>query len=282
MAVTEQLKKLVDQMPNPDKRGMLTGEMDSEKTEKAVDAIAAGGKENILGLIEMLDEPGSAASAKPQYALHCVVNHSLVTQNERQRKEFCEAIASQLTNKKLLPYNRAFLCQELQWAGRDEVCQALGSVLLDEHVSDDAATALAAIGGERAAAQLRMAANKAQGKAQLNLIDALAALAEPTAADTFTAALDEKDREVRIAAAVGLANIGHSEAAEPLFKAADAAEGWERTQLTKACLVLAENLAAGGKKQDAKRIYERLKTSRTSKNEQHIRDAAELGLAAMA
>ena len=166
MAVTEQLKKLVDQMPDPDGRGMLTTNVDKEKIEKSVAAIAEGGRENLLGLVEMLGDPGSTENAKPHYALHCVVNHALVAGNEKLRKELCEALASQLGNKDLQPYNRAYLCQELQWAGRDESCAALGKVLLDDDVTDDAATALAAIGGERAASQLRAAVAKAEGKAR--------------------------------------------------------------------------------------------------------------------
>ncbi len=279
MAVTEQLKNLVDQMPDPDGKGMYTENIDSAKIEKAVATIADGGKENLLGLIEILDEPGSKENVKPHYALHCVVNYSLVKGNEELRKDFSEAMASQLQNQMLHPYNRAYLCQELQWAGRDEACAALGKALLDEDIADDAATALAAIGGEQAASQLRSAAEKAKGKARLNLIDALAALAEPESAATFKAALKDKDREVRIAAAIGLANLGQSDCTELLFKAAASAKGWERTQATKACLVLAEKLAAAGKKSAAKQIYERLQKTRTSDSEQHIREAAQRGLA---
>jgi hypothetical protein len=281
MAVTEQLKNLVDQMPDPDGKGMYTQDIDADKIEKAVGAIAEGGQENLLGLIEMLDEPGSKENAKPHYALHCVVNYSLVNRNEKLRKDYCDAMASQLENKELHPYNRSYLCQELQWAGRDEACATLGKVLLDEDVTDAAATALAAIGGERAASQLRSAATKAKGKARRNLIDALAALAEPQSAETFKDALNDKDREVRLAAAVGLANLGQTDAADPILKAADSAKGWERTQATKACLVLAEKLAATGKKSDAKRIYVRLQKTRSDDSEQHIREAAQRGLAAI-
>lgn len=282
MAVTEQLKNLVDQMPNPDGRGMYTDNIDKGKVEKAAAAIAEGGKKNLLGLIEMLGEPGSAENTKPHYALHCVVNYTLVVGNEKLRMDFCEAMASQLQNKDLHPYNRAYLCHELQWAGRDEACVALGKVLLDKDVTDAAATALAAIGGERAASQLRAAAAKAEGKAKLNMIDALAALAEPKSAATFTDALNDKDREVRIAAAVGLANLGQADAVESLISAANSAKGWERTQATKACLVLAENLAAAGNKNASKRVYQQLQKTRTDKSEQHIREAAQRGLAAIA
>lgn len=282
MAVTEQLKKLVAQMPDPDGRGMYTENIDREKIDKAVAAIARGGRDNLLGLIEMLGAPGSEENARPHYALHCVVNHALVIGDDNLRKDFCEAMASQLHNRSLHPYSRAYLCQELQWAGRDEACPALGKVLLDEDVTDAAATALAAIGGERAASQLRAAVRQARGKTRLNLIDALAALAEPNSAATFQEALKDDDREVRIAAALGLASLGQADAVEPLFKAADAAEGWERTQATKACLVLAEKLAAAGNRPAARQVYERLQKTRTGDSEKHIREAARRGLAALA
>ena len=282
MAVTEQLKDLVNQMPYPDRQGMYTENIDGQTIDKTVAAIAKGGKDNLLGLIEMLGEPGGAENAKPHYALHCMVNYALVMGDEQLRKDFCDAMASQVDNEDLLAYNRAYLCQELQWAGRDEACAALGKVLLNKDVTDAAATALAAIGGERAASQLRAAAAKAQGKCRLNLIDALAALAEPQSAATFKEALNDKNREVRIAAATGLANLGQSDAAEPLFIAANSAKGWERTQATKACLVLAEKLAAAGKKSLAKRIYLRLEKTRTGDSEQHVREAAQRGLAAIA
>ena len=281
MAITAELKKLVSQMPTASRSGMFVENMDKQKIDEATAAIAKGGKTNVIGLIELLSDPGSEENVKPHYALHCVLNHALVTRNESLRKELCEAVASQLNNKALHANNRVYLCQELQWAGRDEACAALGRVLHDPDVSDEAATALAAIGGERAAAQLRAAVEQAEGKPRLNLMDALASLAEPASAKTFTNALADNDREVRTAASLGLAKLGQPDSAEPLLKAADSAQGWERTQLTKSCLVLAEQLDANGKSNDAKSVYQHLAKTRKAENEQHIRDAAQLGLAAI-
>jgi len=279
--VTEQLKTLVDQMPDPDGDGMYRKNIDKDKIDKVAAELAQGGKENLLGLISLLAAPGSKEDAKPHYALHCVVNHALVTRDEKLRRALCEALASQLTNVDLHPVNRAYLCQELQWAGRDEACAPLGGVLLDADLIDAAATALIAIGGERAASQLRAAVPQAEGKAKLNLIDALAVLADPQSAAIFQKALADSDREVRLAAAAGLGELGQADSVELLLKAADAAQGWERTQLTKSCLVLAEKLAASSNKPAAKRIYERLQTTRMTKSEEHIRVAAQRGLAAM-
>jgi hypothetical protein len=68
MAVSEQLKTLVDEMPNPDGRGMYCTDIDKEKIEKAIAQIHQAGKENVLGLIDMLGEPGSDQDVKPHYA----------------------------------------------------------------------------------------------------------------------------------------------------------------------------------------------------------------------
>ena len=71
---TEQLKKLVAQLPDADRRGMLTENIDKEKIEKTVAEIYKGGRENFLGLIDLLGEPGSEANVKPHYAVRCVGN----------------------------------------------------------------------------------------------------------------------------------------------------------------------------------------------------------------
>ena len=285
MAITEQLKTLVEQMPNSamqKKEDRIGKDEIKESIEKTVAAIAAGGRENVLGLIEMLAEPGSMEDCRPHFALHCVVNYPLVTRDEKMRRETCDALASQLGNDKLSAYNRSYLCQELQWAGRDEACTALGKAVLDEGTSDAAAMALVAIGGERAAAPLRAAAAAATGKVRLNVIDALAKLADSKSEAAFTAALSDPDEEVRLAAAAGLSKAGLPTAAKPLLTAAEAAKGWQRIQLTKSCLVLAEKLAAAGKKPEARQIYKQLKTTRTADNERHVREFAEIGLKAIA
>ncbi len=278
MAVSEKLKSLVDQMPNPDGRGMLTTDVDKDKIEKAVAAIYAGGRESMQGLIEMLGEPGSEENVKPYYALHCVVNHALIVKDERGRKELSLAMAAELGGGRP-KHIQAYLCQELQWAGRKEATAALGKLLTDDDLSARAAMALTAI-GDGAAEQLRGALPKAKGLSRLNVIDALAALADASSAGTFKDALGDSDREVRLAAGSGLARIGDAGAVALLLKAADVDPGWERIQAAKHCLVLAENLLAAGKKDDARKVYTHLRDTRKDPSEKYLRDAAEKALAA--
>ena len=56
MATSDQLKSLVNQMPDPDKRGMYCTDIDKDKIEKAIVEIHKGGSPNVLGLIDMLVE----------------------------------------------------------------------------------------------------------------------------------------------------------------------------------------------------------------------------------
>jgi HEAT repeat protein len=278
MAVSEQLKALVDQMPNPDGRGMFTENVDQDKIEQAIAAIAKGGRDNVRGLVEMLGEPGSDQDVKPHYALHCLANYTLVVKDETARKELCEVLAAELSGNHT-PYIKSFLCQELQWAGRREAVSALGKLLTDEALCDPAAMALVAI-KDGAADPLRAAFPNAQGRCRLTIVHSLAMLADAGSAGVFQEALKDGDREVRIAGGVGLAKLGDVAAIDRLLKAADVKPGWERVQATKNCLVLAEKLLAAGKKDEARRIYQHLRTTRTDPSEAYIREAADKALAA--
>jgi HEAT repeat protein len=280
MPVSEKLKSLVEQLPPADARGMYDTDIDKEKIDKTFAEICQGGVESVLGLLEMMGEPGSAEDVKPHYALHGVLNHTLVTKNDAARKEFCAALAGQLAGERS-KYIRGYLCQELQWAGREEAVPGLGKLLLDEDLAEPAKMALVAI-RSGATQQLLAAVPEAKGKCRLAVIHGLAALAEPPAAAAFAEALTDPDREVRIAAGAGLAKLGNAASADALLKAAGTGPGWERVQQTKHCLVLAEKLAAAGKKPEAEKIYRQLRDSRTDPAEKYIRDAADRALAALA
>jgi len=278
MAVSEKLKALVDQLPDADGRGMYTTDIDKEKIEKTIAEIHRGGRENLLGVIEMLGEPGTEENVKPHYALHCLANHVLVIKDENARRQLSETLAAQLDGD-LSTYNKAFLCQELQWAGRKEATAALGNLLLDEELVEPAAMALTAI-GDGAAEQFRAALPKAQGKCRLNVVQGLGAVGDNQSTGALKEALNDPDREVRLAAGWGLSRMGDAGSADALIKAADVEPGWERIQAAKHCLVLAEKLLAAGNQDQAAKIYLHLRNTRKDPSEKYIRDAAEKGLGA--
>jgi len=276
MAATEQLKALVDQMPDPDDRGMYTQKIDKERIEKAIAAIYGGGRENVLGLIDMLGPPGSRQDAKPRYALHCLANHVLIVGDEDARRELSQAMAEQLASDRPA-HVKAFLCQELQWAGGPEAASGLGKLLLDETLVEPATMALVAI-RQGAAEQFRAALPRAQGKCRLNVIQGLGAVQDRQSAEALRDALRDPDREVRLAAGWGLARMGDAASTDALLAAADVQRGWERIQATKHCLVLAEKLAASGNKRLAAKIYAHLRDTRTEPSERYLREAAEKAL----
>lgn len=278
MAISEKLKALVDQMPNPDGRGMYCTDIDKEKIEKAVAEIQQGGKENILGLIEMLVPPGEGDDVKAHYALHCVGVYTCKLDDKKLRREFSDVLASQLGGDRPKAV-QAYLCQELQTAGQKEAVPALGKLLTDEELCAPAAMALVAI-GVGAAEQFRAALPKTKEKCRLTCLQNLGVLRDVQAADAMKQAVADADADTRIIAAWGLANIGDGSAAELLLAAADKAQGWERIQHTKACLLLAERLLADGRKAESQKIYAHLQKTRSDPSERYIRDAAEKALAA--
>jgi hypothetical protein len=291
---------LVDQMPTADEKGMYTHivvkdlggtgknrkletrPIDKAQIERAVEEIFKGGRDNVIGLADMIVEPGKGEDYKARYALHVLAIHVCKLKqkagDDSVRRDFAQTLASQLGGGRPKAV-QAYLVQELQTAGGPEVVPALGKLLADEELCDWAARALVSIGAG-AVEQLRAALPQAKGAGRLTILQNLGVLRDAASAGAFRSALADPDREVRLAAAWGLARIADAAAADALLKAADADPGWERIQMTKACLVLAENLAAAGKKADAAKIYTRLRDTRTDATEKYVREAAEAGLAA--
>lgn len=295
----ELLKRLVAEMPDPDERGMYchivvkdekgpdgkrrieTTPIDKDKIENAVAEIQKRGPHAVGGLVGMLVEPLQGDDVQPikaKYALHVLGLCVSKMPGDEARRDYALALASQLGAERSKGV-RKYVIQKLQAFGRKEVVAALGKFLTDADLCAAAAMALVAI-RDGAAEPLRAALAQAKGPCRLAVVQALGALADAGSADALQKALADTDREVRIAAGWGLANIGADAAAGTLTKAADASEGWERIQMTKACLLLSERLVAQGKKDKAKAIYAHLRDSRKDPSEAYVRDAAEKALAA--
>jgi len=273
---------LVDRMPPADKPGeesKFTGPQPKE-AEKIVAEILQAGRDGLLQLLDLLRWPGEEGykDYRAQYALHCIALHLGGPDKESQRRMFAETLASHLGGSKHSKVIQALLIRELQVAGRAEVSKVLGGYLLDDELCDPAAMALVAI-GDGAAEQLRSAFPRAKGRKRVTLAQALGDVGDTKSVPALKEALGESDSGVRIAAARSLAMIGDPSAVDAVIQAADAREGWERIQITKSCLLLAEKLQAGGKKDAAGRIYKHLRRTREDPSERYIRDAAKNALA---
>jgi hypothetical protein len=269
-------------MPDSDQPGQqstFTGP-EPEKAEKLFEELLAGGSESLVELIASIRPPGDPEfkSYRAEYLLHCLAVYVGRAGKETQRKLLAEALAAQLSNAQLAKPLRGLLARELQVAGANEAVKALGGLLLDEELCGCAATALAAI-REGASEQLRRALPKATGTCRLAIIQNLGVLRDAKSSGALQQALNDGDREVRLAAAWALAQLAQPGAADLLLKAAGVPPGYERIKATQACLVFAENLLAAGNKRAASRVYAHLRDTRTAPAEQYVRDLAAKALA---
>ncbi len=281
MAAPEELQRLMARIPDPADDGRYTN-LDGDKVrqiEQVVDELARAAHPSALGLIDLLVEPGQGDDVKAHFALHLLAVRVTQKGNEKARAEFAEAVASQIGGERPKAV-QAYLIEQLQLAGTKAVAPALGKVLLDPALCDTAARALVAM-GEGAAEPLLAAWPKVQGRSRISVLQKLVGLRVPQAAEAFRQGLGDADPEVRTAAAWGLARLADASAATALLAAAESRQGWERMRQTDACMVLAEGLAAAGRKDEAAAIYEHLAKTRNDPAERHLRDAAAQALAAL-
>jgi HEAT repeat protein len=269
--------ELVSKLPDPDENGLLSN-IDKESVENIIAEIHKAGRDGIVGLIDMLVEPGKADDVKPRYALHCLALYVCKLNDKKHRRAFAEILASQLDRDRPKQI-KGYLIRQLQVAGGKEVAGAMGKFLLDEELCEYAAQALVAI-GDGAAEQLRDALPKSTGKCRLTVIQNLGVVRDKKSVEHLVHALGDQDRDIRLAAAWGLANIGDAGSVDVLTRAADVESPYERIKAAQACLLLAENLIAADRKKDAMKIYAHLRDTRTDPTEQYLREVAESALAA--
>ena len=280
-AMKPDVAALVARMPEsdePGKESKFTGP-DPAEAAKVFDEILAGGPESVEELISLVHDvtDDGFKDYRPEYVLHCLAVRVGASGMEAQKKVLAEAMASRLADEKLTSGVRGILLRKLQLAAGPEVAAAIGKYLLDERLGDHAALALVAI-RDGAADELLKALPAAKGRNRLAIVQALGAVRAAGAVAALKDAVHDGDVDVRIAAVWALASIGEADGADAIIKASETSSGWERIQAAKACLVLAENLAAAGKKSEASRVYKRLAEGRTDSSEAYIREAAERGL----
>ena len=281
MADPERLTDLVSQIPDPDPHGTYA-HLDREAIErfdKVLGQLESMGHEGILGLVDRLTEPLAAAGIKARFALHRMAVRATEPGRQKARDQFVRTLASQLGGNRPKAV-QLFLIEQLQLAGTEAACPALGKVLVDQELCDPAARALVAI-RQGAAEPLLAALPKVHGTRRRSLIAKLGMLKAPGAREALRQALADEDPETRIAASWGLARLADAGSVHALLQCADAHADWERIRHTDACLTLAENLAATGKHQEAATIYTHLANTRRDPTERPVREAAERGLAAL-
>lgn len=278
------VREIVARFPDADAPGReekFTGP-DPAAAESAFREILAGGKAAIQELVAAVSDPTAEGPVdfRAEYALHGIAVLVGRAGEAERRRLFEDALIEELARPDRSKWKRALFIRELQFAGTERAVPAIGGCLLDPELADPAAMALVAIGGEAATAALRKALPDARGRVRSAIVHALGALGDRASAQLLRAALGDPERDVRTGAAWALAKMGDADAADSLLEAAEAEDRWERIQGAKACLLLAERLAAAGRKDAAARIYERLREKKRGTDEAYVAEAAERGLAA--
>jgi HEAT repeat protein len=269
----KELAALVAKFPVPAQKDGKLAEVDKQATDQALAELSRGGREAVIGLVDLIAQADPTAN-RASHALHALCTY-VRGKDESQRQTVAEALASTLgSHSKDV---QGFVVRQLQLVGGREAAVPLGKLLLDEALSEYAAQALLAI-KDGAAEQFRAALPQASGARRLTIVQALGVLRDASAAEMLRKLVTDPDRDTRLVAVWALASAGDAGAAELLLKAADA-QGFERTKATQACLLLADNLLAAGRKKEAVRIYSHLRDTRTDPGERFIREAAERGLA---
>jgi len=277
MKDSERLKELVGKFPVPAARDGKLAEVDKEATDTALAELVKGGRETVVGLVNLLVPADKGGDGQVRHALHALVLQAGGAKEER-RRTVAEALASTLAGDRSAEA-KVFVLRQLQLVGGEEVAPALGKLLLDDALGEDAAQTLLAI-RSGAAEPFRAALPAARGRRAVVIAQALGVLRDVGAVETLRKLVADEDRDLRLTAAWALANSGDAGSAELLLKTADAAAGYERAKATQACLLLAEGLVAAGKKPAAAAIYRRLSETRTDPAERHVQQAAVRGLEA--
>ena len=275
---------IVDKLPDADRPGTeskFTGPSPDE-AKKLVGSVLSGGREAILELAEMIRDANGKGEKnfKPGYLLHAIALRVGDKGRDKERLVFTGALASLLGGANPPPGAQEYLLRELQCAGGPEVVKTLGGLLEKPGIWEHALTALVSI-ETGAGEQLRKALVGAKGRRRLAILQALGSLRDTDSTATLASATEDKDENTRLAAARSLARIATPACIEPVIKAAQKAKAWEKIQLNKAGLLLAENLSSAGNKDKARETCNLLINANPQEDDLYGREAAGRSIAGL-
>lgn len=150
---------------------------------------------------------------------------------------------------------KAFACRQLALIGDAQAVPALAVLLPDPRLSDMARFALERIPGSAADRALRQALGRLQGLARVGVINSMGERRDFAAARLLAKTLNDSDPVVAEASAAALGKIGGPIAYKTLTRARVKADPAIRPMVTDACLLLARQLIADKKAEQAYTIY---------------------------
>ena len=173
------------------------------------------------------------------------------------------------------PQEKAITCKRLAICGTEAAVPALAALLSDEQLASWARIGLEAIPAPAAAAALREAAGKLQGKLQLGAINSIGTRRDEKAVEWLSQQLPKADPALQAAAAAALGRIGGEQAAQALGQALTSATETTLPALCEGYLRNADIFITQGKHAQAAAIDERVLAVKTPR---HIRMEAMRGL----
>lgn len=198
------------------------------------------------------------------------------TRDPTRRTELEKRLLAALA-RNLSPVAQEYVCAKLTLIGSAAAVPALGPLLAAGELATAARTALEAIGGPEAAAELRRQLPRLSGQQKAGAIASLGELRDPESVPALTALLADSEQPVVAAALTALGAIGTTSAATAL-REFDPVVDSVRRHFTNACLVAADCAAAAGRIEDARRLYDRLDAAEPPP---HVRLATTRGRAAL-
>jgi len=154
---------------------------------------------------------------------------------------------------------KADACRELARTGTKDSVPALAAMLGDEKLAHMARYALETIADPSVDAALRDALGKLQGRRRVGVIGSLGVRRDARAVAALAGLLKSPDAEVARAAGRALGSIAAPEAVKALTDALGSAPQDRRLAFCEGLLRSAEALAAGGQRDQAGAIYDRLR-----------------------
>ena len=153
---------------------------------------------------------------------------------------------------------KQFVCRKLSIIGTEQSVPTLGKMLTDKKLSDMARYALERIPGAAVNEVLRAGLAKTSGKTKVGIINTLGERRARRAVSALGKLISDSDDMVAEAAVSALGKIGGSRATEALAKAKGKVSDKLQLVVLDAYLKCADQLAAEGKKKQARAIYKEL------------------------
>ena len=163
------------------------------------------------------------------------------------------------------PQEKAITCKKLLVCGTKDAVPALAALLTDKDLASWSRIALEAIPDPAAAAALRDALGKVEGRLLVGVINSIGARRDAQAVPALVEKLNNSDAQVASAAAAALGAIGGELAAKALEQSLRSSPPEVRSAVAEGGILCAEGFITGGKPAQAIKMYDAVRQATVPK-----------------